>query len=308
MERTAENLIKIAKSQIGYKEKATNSQLDSFDANAGSANYNKYARDLYKAGYYNGNKQGYAWCDVFVDWCFWTLCDHNKKEAEAMEYQTGLYGAGCVYSAQYYKAAGAFSKTPKLGDQVFFKDYAHTGIVVGINSSRITTVEGNAGNCVGQHTYNLGSSNIEGYGHPKYVVPKPQEPTEDPKPVEPTPTKHTLTAGDPVELKSAPLYAGSESKTRSATITGKYYFWGGSVVNGRIRITTTKSRVNVSGQVTGWVDKPEGTDYIIYDVKAGDTLNKIAARYGTTAAKLGQLNGIKNINLIYVGQKLKIPV
>lgn len=308
MERTAENLIKIAKSQIGYKEKATNSQLDDFNANAGSANYNKYARDLYKAGYYNGNKQGYAWCDVFVDWCFWTLCDHNKKEAEAMEYQTGLYGAGCVYSAQYYKNAGAFSKTPKLGDQVFFKDYAHTGIVVGINSSRITTVEGNSGNCVGQHTYNLGSSNIAGYGHPKYVVPKPQEPTEDPKPVEPTPDKHVLTAGDPVVLKMAPLYAASSSKSRAATVTGTYYFWGGGVVNNRIRITTSKSRVNVSGQVTGWVDKPEGADYTIYVVKAGDTLNKIAAKYGTTAKRLGEINGIKNINLIYVGQQIKIPV
>lgn len=306
MERTAENLIKIAKEQIGYHEKASNSQLDDKTANIGSANYNKYARDLYKAGYYNGNKQGYAWCDVFVDWCFWTLCDHDKKEAEAMECQTGLYGAGCVYSAQYYKSAGRYSGAPRLGDQIFFKDYAHTGIVVGLTKTKVTTVEGNTENAVKSHTYNIDSSKIEGYGHPRYVEPKPEPKPEPPK--EETDNKKDLAAGDQIYLQNVPLYISATAKARSATVSGTYYFWGGSVVNGRIRITTSKSRVNVPNQVTGWIDKPEATSYIVYTVKFGDTLNKIAARYGTTATKIGQINGIKNINIIYVGQKLKIPV
>lgn len=43
-----------------------------------------------------------------------------------------------------------------------------------------------------------------------------------------------------------------------------------------------------------------------YVVKPGDTLTKIAARYGTTVNSLANLNGIKNPNLIYVGQQLKI--
>ena len=299
MERTAENLVKIAESQVGYKEKASNAQLDDPTANAGSANYNKYARDLYKVGYYNGNKQGYAWCDVFVDWCFWTLCDHNKKEAEAMEYQTGLYGAGCVYSAQYYKKAGRFSGVPRLGDQIFFKDYAHTGIVVGVTATKVMTVEGNANNSVSRHTYAIDYSKIEGYGHPNYVQPQP---------VTPEPDKHVLAPGDKVVLKNAKLYVSSTAKEASATIYGTYFFWGGSVLHGRIRITTATSKVGVPGQVTGWVDKPEGSDYIIYVVKAGDTLGKIAAEYRTTAKTLGEINDIKNLNLIYVGQKLKIPV
>ena len=35
-------IVRVAESQVGYKEKASNSDLDSFTANAGSANYTKY--------------------------------------------------------------------------------------------------------------------------------------------------------------------------------------------------------------------------------------------------------------------------
>ncbi|NLO90296.1 MAG: LysM peptidoglycan-binding domain-containing protein, partial [Clostridia bacterium] len=41
-------------------------------------------------------------------------------------------------------------------------------------------------------------------------------------------------------------------------------------------------------------------------VKKGDTLSHIAKRFGTTVNELARLNNIKNPNLIYVGQKLKI--
>lgn len=43
-----------------------------------------------------------------------------------------------------------------------------------------------------------------------------------------------------------------------------------------------------------------------YTVKAGDTLTEIAKKYGTTVDKLVKLNNIKNKNLIYVGQKLRV--
>lgn len=48
----------------------------------------------------------------------------------------------------------------------------------------------------------------------------------------------------------------------------------------------------------------EGDNY--YTVVKGDTLSEIAKKYKTTVKKLAALNGIKNVNLIYVGQKLKI--
>lgn len=49
---------------------------------------------------------------------------------------------------------------------------------------------------------------------------------------------------------------------------------------------------------------------VTYTVKKGDTLSEIAAKYkskyGTTVKKLASLNNIKNVNKIYVGQKLII--
>lgn len=49
-----------------------------------------------------------------------------------------------------------------------------------------------------------------------------------------------------------------------------------------------------------------GNSATYYTVKSGDTLSGIAAKYGTTVAKLQNLNGIKNANLIYAGQKIRV--
>ncbi len=55
---------------------------------------------------------------------------------------------------------------------------------------------------------------------------------------------------------------------------------------------------------------PENTEnttgFITYTVVRGDTLSEIAQRFGTTVGALAAENGIKNPNLIYVGQVLKI--
>lgn len=60
--------------------------------------------------------------------------------------------------------------------------------------------------------------------------------------------------------------------------------------------------------VYGWVDaKDIATTANTYTVKSGDTLSGIAKKYGTTVAKLVELNGIKNANLIYKGQVIKLP-
>lgn len=45
-----------------------------------------------------------------------------------------------------------------------------------------------------------------------------------------------------------------------------------------------------------------------HTVKAGDTLTKIAMKYGTSVSALVSLNGIKNPNLITPGQRIEIPI
>lgn len=48
------------------------------------------------------------------------------------------------------------------------------------------------------------------------------------------------------------------------------------------------------------------TGSIIYTVKRGDTLSEIAQEYNTTVSEIVSLNNIKNPNLIYVNQKIRI--
>ena len=54
-------------------------------------------------------------------------------------------------------------------------------------------------------------------------------------------------------------------------------------------------------------DENNEKEYQIYTVKKGDTLSQIALNYNTTVGEIVKLNNIKNSNLIYVGQKLKLP-
>lgn len=172
MRYTVKNLLAIAAAEIGYKEKETNAQLDDKTANAGDDNYTKYARDLAAAGYYQASKQGYAWCDMWVDWLFLQLCGGNAAKAQEIICQTGLYGAGCKFSAQYYREQGRFfTSDPHPGDQIFFGprgNETHTGIVESVENGVITTIEGNTSNQVARRTYKVTDSNISGYGRPKY--------------------------------------------------------------------------------------------------------------------------------------------
>ncbi len=62
---TGSDVVRVAASQVGYHEKASNANLDDYTANSGSANYTKYARDL-------GVGNGQPWCAYFVWWCMQT--------------------------------------------------------------------------------------------------------------------------------------------------------------------------------------------------------------------------------------------
>lgn len=168
---TVERVLSIARAELGYHEKLSLANLDKKTAaNDGPGNYTKYARDLAAAGYYNGSKQGFDWCDVFVDWCVWMAAGKDKTKAEAVECQTGPYGAGVGFSARYYKAQDRFyTSGPKAGDQVFFGDNDHTGLVEKVEGGRVYTIEGNTNNAmVERKSYSLASTWIMGYGRPMY--------------------------------------------------------------------------------------------------------------------------------------------
>ena len=169
------SVISLAEAEVGYHEKASNASLDDPTGNSGGANWTKYARDLDAIpDYYNGKKNGYAWCDIFVDWCF-VKCFGEEKGREMLYQPKQSAGAGCLYSAGYYKQNNAFHRTnPRLGDQIFFSysagEYSHTGIIVDVNGNTITTVEGNTSDSVGRRTYETSNRSIVGYGTPNWDI------------------------------------------------------------------------------------------------------------------------------------------
>ena len=58
------------------------------------------------------------------------------------------------------------------------------------------------------------------------------------------------------------------------------------------------------------MDKPkdEGMmEHELYIVRPGDTLSQIAASHGVAVHAVAKINGIGNVNFIYVGQKLRLP-
>lgn len=181
-----ERLIATAEDEIGYTGKRSNRDLDGFKANAGGL-WNKYARDLDALGdFYNGRKNGYDWCDVFVDWCFVHTFGRELGQKMLSQPNKSL-GAGTGYSLNYYKKSGRFFFSPQPGDQIFFGDSKstwHTGIVAGVEGGFVHTIEGNAGNpsSVRAARYTIGGRNIKGYGRPDWsVVPadKPEKPEKE---------------------------------------------------------------------------------------------------------------------------------
>lgn len=179
-----QKVIEIAKAEVGYLEKKSNSQLDDPKANAGDKNYTKYARDLDAIkGFYNGPKNGAAYCDVFVDWCFVKAygVENAKKLLCQPDYSAG---AGCLYSAQYYKNAGRWVTRPKVGAQVFFSyspgEYSHTGLVVEVSGTTLRTIEGNTSDGVFYRTYQISDNRILGYGMPDYGMAGSSSPTTSP--------------------------------------------------------------------------------------------------------------------------------
>lgn len=176
MNITPKQVLTLAAKYIGYKEKASNKDLYSFDGNAGSGNYTMFQEELAKAGFWNNNKQGYEWCTSFVAWCFWRLC--GNVEAKQILCLTGDYGASCVSWAKYYAAQARLFTKPQVGDQYFQRGSdglpCHTGIVESVSGNTFVTIEGNYGNAVQRVTRYLGST-VYGFGRPKYTAESEDE-------------------------------------------------------------------------------------------------------------------------------------
>lgn len=169
---TPEKVVKVAANEVGYIEKKSASQLEDKTANPGDANYTKYNQCV-------GSNPQY-WCAAFVCWCFEQAAGGDKDKVKQL--LCGSKSAACNTLMQQFKSAGRFDKNPKIGDQIFFSGSRHSGanhigIVCGVDSANVYTIEGNtSGNAgvvdnggeVAFKQYPLSADRILGYGHPAY--------------------------------------------------------------------------------------------------------------------------------------------
>ena len=169
----AKDVVLTALNEIGYEADGSNHK------------YTIYSYELDKGtgcDYWNGMdaKNGVAdWCSIFFNWLCYANTRNEDGEIVANKWDAHYFlyepdngqnlAAGCGYAADYYQSHDAWTDNPERGDQVFFRNYAHTGIVVDWDNDGFYTVEGNVdGGRVEKRYYKYGDPCVDGFGRPRY--------------------------------------------------------------------------------------------------------------------------------------------
>lgn len=128
-------------------------------AGSGEGNVTKYWEEI------KPEWQGQPWCAIWVCWVF-TKALGKERAKELLKHYPYTY---CPTMANLFK----LYSDPQVGDIVLFKKngaWAHTGIVIAVNGSQFTTIEGNTsgassvvdnGGGVCQKVYKIGSVNVK---------------------------------------------------------------------------------------------------------------------------------------------------
>ncbi len=132
------DMVNIAKSQVGYLEGNSNSQLSG--TGNGTKNYTEY-------GKWYGMQD--MWCAMFVSWVANQAGVSTKVVPKTASTVTGLdtfINAGRAYTR---KQVANGNYVPKAGDIIYFKSDRnnnktnHVGIVTGYSNNTVYTIEGN---------------------------------------------------------------------------------------------------------------------------------------------------------------------
>ena len=191
MAKSAIDLIRVAAGQFGYVEKGGRDGKSGNITQFGAA----YGLD------------GYAWCSMFVWWCFKQIGIDVRNEI------SGNY-AGAEQAMRGFAAKGyKITKSPRPGDVAFFHFAGepaganHTGIVESVDSTGVTCIEGNTSapgaagsqsNGGGVYRRHRPFSVVIGYGRYPFPVAASTAPTAAPprtQPVGPGKTYPTLAEG-----------------------------------------------------------------------------------------------------------------
>ncbi|NUT12550.1 MAG: CHAP domain-containing protein, partial [Nonomuraea sp.] len=144
--------IDLLESQLGYSEK-------------GGA-YTKFGDWYGKTVEFDADYSAAPWCDMYLSWA-----------AHKLGYEDWIgQFAWTVRHAEWFKAQGAWGKTPKPGAFVFYDwsgsgsidDIDHVGIVTKVEGDTIFTIEGNIDGGVAKRK-ERDTSKVVGYGYPERI-------------------------------------------------------------------------------------------------------------------------------------------
>ena len=198
-----ENIIAIAKSQLGYHESDRNFVIDDEGKLQGYTRYGHWYGSRYE-----------DWCAMFVAFVL--------NYADITEYTVPRSG-NCENWKNRLNGLGAYEKrddyVPQAGDLIFFdwKDSKtnkrdgeadHIGIVTSVSGNTVYTIEGNSGRAVSRQEYALDSKDILGYGNLAVLMERAGLETVEATETEIEPV-NAWTAGDRVNLRSRASVGGN---------------------------------------------------------------------------------------------------
>jgi len=295
-------------------------------------NGTKYALEYdYDTRMYGFDMYGLPWCDWFSDLSYMAVFGYETGAKMTYQYPSG--SAACSASASFYRANNAWYSTPEVGDQVFFYysgDINHVECVIEVNGSSFTTVGGNSSDMVKKNYYTLGDSCIAGFGRPKWSLTLDVADTEE-ETIEEASSEETtedIVPGDIVRVKDGAVwYTGANIPSwvfdKEWVVLSRY--------NDRVVLNkSTDGSMSIMSPIdvqyltkvsSGEAEKQEDPIFTEstssddephweYEVKRGDSLWAIAARYlddGSRYPEIIELNNLSSSGLIYPGQVIKIP-
>ncbi|MGW4774025.1 CHAP domain-containing protein [Nocardia sp. NPDC004278] len=100
-----------------------------------------------------------AWCASFATWVW-------EQSKIHVDWSNKNYVPSVWSDAVGKGWADSSMANARPGDLVVFAGQSHIGVVVARNGNTITTIEGNSGDAVRQHTYDISSGRFTGVVHP----------------------------------------------------------------------------------------------------------------------------------------------
>ncbi|MBE6727186.1 MAG: hypothetical protein E7562_00895 [Ruminococcaceae bacterium] len=287
---TAENIVLLAKSQLGCKESEINFQVSADGIRRGITRY----------GQWYGNPYG-DWSAMFASFCLY------YAGVEDVPKNAGPQSMLLKWDEQgIYKSADEYS--PKIGNLIFLNKNSETdscnsvAIIIGNANDTITVIEGDVDNEVKEVTYAINSTEILGYG----LVPDVSEYSvlvEPPKTADSIATQTTFERSMLTSSNRFVLYTVQNGNTYAIDGTGKAV----QILvdeNGKIRtdyenpdlLLWTFSRYNNSS--TAIQNVGSGRYLHPYYNSATDNGITTPGRWGTTVTASG--NGAKLSHSAYI--------